>query len=201
MAAATAQSVNADVTAAILAGGEGRRVGGSDKGLLLLRDRPLIAWVRERLEGQAARILICANRNADDYAAYGTVVGDRATGFRGPLAGIDAALAACASAWLLTVPVDSPRVPRDLARRLRAAAESAGSACAAVRIGPQREPLFAIYRGSVGDSVADALRRDLAVWRWQDEIGAVEADFSDAAADFGNLNTTGEFRAWEDGVG
>ena len=189
------------MTAAILAGGQGLRVGGRDKGLMVLAGRPLVAWVRDRLRDQAGRVLICANRHIGDYGVHATVVTDRLPGFRGPLAGIDAALAACDSPWLLTVPVDSPRTPRDLAQRLRAAAESADSACAAVRIGTQREPLFAIYRSDVRDSVADALQRDLPVWRWQDELGAVEVDFSAAAADFANLNTSAEFRAWENADG
>jgi molybdopterin-guanine dinucleotide biosynthesis protein A len=187
----------ADVTAAILAGGEGTRVDGRDKGLLPLAGKPLVAWVRERLEGQAGRIVICANRNAEAYARFGETVADVGPGFRGPLAGIAAALGHCDSAWLLTAPVDSPRPPRDLCRRLRAAAARAGASAAVLHDGRRREPLFALYRRGVAASSHDALRRNSPVWRWQDELGAVDVDFSDCAGDLTNLNSIDDFREWE----
>src|SRR5215468_4061553 len=96
----------AEITAAVLAGGEGRRVGGRDKGLLPLAGRPLIAHVVAALREQAGQIIICANRNASEYSGFGIVVGDMEPGFRGPLSGIASALAHCKTHWLLTVPVD-----------------------------------------------------------------------------------------------
>jgi len=186
-----------DISAAILAGGQGSRVGGQDKGLLPVAGKPLVAWVAERLREQVGTVFVCANRNADRYAQYGRVVADAATGFHGPLAGIAAALAACTTRWLLTVPVDSPCPPQDLAACLHRAAATAGAAAAVARAQAQREPLFAIYDVAACGSVRDALARDIAVWRWQDELGAVEADFSGRAADFRNLNTLDEFQLWE----
>ena len=59
------------VTGLILAGGEGRRMGRADKGLQLLRGKPMAAWVLERLAPQVDEVLINANRNADRYAALG----------------------------------------------------------------------------------------------------------------------------------
>jgi len=185
-----------EITVAILAGGQGTRVDGQDKGLMTLAGEPLISRVRERLRGQAGALLICANRNADRYAQYGTVVSDGISGFHGPLAGIAAALAACRSRWLLTAPVDSPRPPADLSRRLHAAAS--GRAAAVAHTGTRREPLFAMYAASLSESAAGALQRDLPVWRWQDELGIVEVDFSDQAADFLNLNTADDFSRWEE---
>jgi len=186
-----------EVTAAILAGGQGTRVDGQDKGLLLLGGKPLVARVAERLLAQAGTTLICANRNDDRYAAYGRVVSDLSPGFRGPLAGIAAALAACRTDWLLTAPVDCPCPPQDLVARLRQAAVAAAAAAAVVHSGKRREPLFAIYHATACASVSSALQRDLAVWRWQDELGAVEVAFSDHAEDFRNLNTMDELKLWE----
>jgi len=190
--------VTSDITVAILAGGQGTRVGGQDKGLIALAGEPLISHVSERLRVQAGALLICANRNADRYAQYGTVVTDATPGFHGPLAGIAAALAACRSRWLLTAPVDSPQPPPDLSRRLHAAAVSGPFVAAVAHTGTRREPLFALYAGSLSGSAAEALRRDVPVWRWQDELGIVEVDFSAQAADFLNLNTADEFSRWED---
>jgi molybdenum cofactor guanylyltransferase len=187
-----------DITAAILAGGQGTRVDRQDKGLMLLAGKPLIGRVCERLRGQAGKLLICANRNVDRYAEYGAVVTDPMAGFHGPLAGIAAALAACGSPWLLTAPVDSPELPRDLSQRLHSAAISAGAVAAVAYTGTRREPLFAIYDTGLSASALGALQRNLAVWRWQDEIGTVEVTFSDQAAAFLNLNAADDFRRWEE---
>ena len=62
--------------AAILAGGEGRRVGGRDKGLLILHGKPLIERVADALRAQVGAILICANRHAGEYARFGSVIAD-----------------------------------------------------------------------------------------------------------------------------
>lgn len=188
----------AGITAAILAGGEGRRIGGEDKGLRLLAGRPLIVHVLAALRGQAGAIVICANRNADRYAKFAPVIADDLPGFRGPLAGVAAALGACKGEWLLTVPVDCPRPPHDLARRLHAAAHE--SRATVVVAGSKREPLFALYPRGMDASAAAAAARGLGVWRWQGEIRAVETDFSDRAGCFVNLNTPDEFRQWEQGA-
>jgi len=184
-----------EITAAILAGGAGTRLGRRDKGLELLAGKPLVAHVVDALRGQTGSLLNCANRNPERYAEFAPVCADAAPGFRGPLAGILTALTACSTQWLLTVPVDCPRPPADLARRLWSAIGAASAAVADVDA--RREPLFALYRRELADSAQAALQRDLPVWRWQDEIGAVVVDFSDAGAGFVNLNTPEDFRLWK----
>ena len=184
----------AEITAAILAGGAATRLAGRDKGLELLAGKPLIAHVVDALRGQAGNLLICANRNTERYAEFAAVVADTDAGFRGPLAGIAAALATCQTHWLLTVPVDCPRPPIGLASRLRA---YAGDARAAVAYAQRAEPLFALYRCELGVQAAAALARDEPVWRWQQQIGAVEVDFADASEAFVNLNTREDFQRWE----
>lgn len=188
---------SADVTAAILAGGAGRRVGGDDKGLMALAGKPLIKHVIAALRDQADRILICANRNLDAYAQFGTFVADAKQGFHGPLAGIATALVHCRTLWLLTVPVDAPEPPRDLLRRLRASADGTGADAAVAHDGERRQPLFALYKNRFTGEAEAGLGAGLAVHRWQDRIGAVEVDFSDSARSFANLNTLEAFRDWE----
>ncbi|HEY8011149.1 MAG TPA: molybdenum cofactor guanylyltransferase MobA [Rudaea sp.] len=195
--AAVDQFNHAGVTAAILAGGEGRRVDGHDKGLLPLAGKPLIAHVAAALHGQVGTIVICTSRHEGDYAVFGQVVPDATTGFRGPLAGIANALAHCATPWLLTVPVDGPNLLAELVRRLHAAALTAKTDAAVAYDGARRQPLFALYRRALAASAAEALAQDLPVWRWHEAIGAAQADFSDVPQAFANLNTLGEFRDWE----
>ncbi|HTI97166.1 MAG TPA: molybdenum cofactor guanylyltransferase MobA [Rudaea sp.] len=189
----------AAITAAILAGGEGRRVGGEDKGLLPLAGRPLIAHVTAALRGQAGSIVICANRNADRYAEFAPVIADGEDGFRGPLAGIAAVLRVCKSEWLLTVPVDCPQPPRDLAVRLHDAALAEHRDVAAVFDGTRVQPLFALYRRTLAANAEQALKNDMPVIRWQQNLHRTLADFSTRPQEFGNLNTPEEFRQWEQG--
>ncbi|MBS0516297.1 MAG: molybdenum cofactor guanylyltransferase [Proteobacteria bacterium] len=186
-----------DIAAAILAGGEGRRVGGSDKGLLPLAGKPLIERVADSLRPQVCSILVCANRNTDEYARFGRVLADTGQGCHGPLAGIANSLAHSPAPWLLTVPVDAPNLAFDLAARLHAAAIVTGADAVVAHDGVRRQPLFALYRSHLAQEAAQALQADLPVWQWQDAVDAIEADFSDRAQSFANLNTLGEFREWE----
>jgi molybdopterin-guanine dinucleotide biosynthesis protein A len=178
------------VTAAILAGGAARRLGGRDKGLESLRQRPLIAYVIERIRPQVDEMMIVANRNAHEYATFARVIADDTPGFLGPLAGIATALAHSHTPWLLTASVDVPQPPLDLVAKLVGAAAD----IAVAHDGERRQPLFALYSTKLANAAKDALERNLAVWRWQDEHGAVEVSFPDA---FGNLNTPDDFRNWE----
>jgi molybdopterin-guanine dinucleotide biosynthesis protein A len=110
----------------ILAGGEGRRMGGRDKGLVEFHGRPLIDWVVERVRPQVGELFISANRNLGEYGRRGApVLADTLPGFQGPLAGMLSGLEAARGAWLLVVPCDVPHLPVDLARRLMAAAGEA----------------------------------------------------------------------------
>ena len=115
--------VPGDITGLILAGGMGRRMGGADKGLLLLHGRPLAALSLERLRPQVGSLFISANRNLDIYAALGPeVLPYLLPDYPGPLAGIHAALSRIETPWLATCPCDSPYLPSDLVERLTAAA-------------------------------------------------------------------------------
>lgn len=60
----------------ILAGGQASRMGGKDKGLIELNDKPLVQHVIERLSSQTPHILINANRNQETYAQFGEVFSD-----------------------------------------------------------------------------------------------------------------------------
>ena len=59
-----------DITGLLLAGGRGRRMGGADKGLLLLDGKPLALHTLRRLRPQVATVLISANRNAAFYQQW-----------------------------------------------------------------------------------------------------------------------------------
>jgi len=72
-----------DVTGVILAGGRGARMGGVDKGWVMVNGKPLIVSVVERFAPQVGQLLISANRNVERYAALGIVVEDDAADANG----------------------------------------------------------------------------------------------------------------------
>ena len=173
------------ITAVILAGGAGTRVGGRDKGLLEWHGRPLVGHALQAGASQAERFIISANRHLDIYERYGhPVVRDSGEGFGGPLAGIAAALACARTPWLLTLPVDGPVFPCDLAARLLNAASAANAVVAVAHDGARRQPLFALYATSLAPQAEASLAEtDGAVWRFQDRHGAVEVVFEGARFD------------------
>jgi molybdopterin-guanine dinucleotide biosynthesis protein A len=182
-----------EVTGLILAGGEGRRVGGADKGLLDFQGRPLIAHVIERLAPQVERLLISANRNLETYRVFGhPVLTDLSEERLGPLAGIQAGLAACATPWLVVCPCDCPQLPDDLVSRLMSAVESQGAALAVAATSAGMQPAFQLCRRellpALGKYLAAGERK---VGAWCRAQGAIEVTFPAAEA-FRNMNTPEE---------
>ena len=166
----------APIIGAVLAGGQARRLGGIDKGLVEIGGRPLVAWILDGLTPQVDALLINANRNEDRYRQYGVpVVRDRLPSHQGPLAGIAAVLAQVPSGGAaLTVPCDSPSLPADLARRLSAALEAGHGHLAPAAVLPALEAFLA--RGG----------RKVEVWLAEQRVAVV--DFSDRRDCFLNLN-------------
>src|SRR5690242_19854282 len=189
------------LTVAILAGGAASRLGGRDKGLEVVDGSPLIASARaycERAIAHEIDFLIIANRHLDEYARYGRVRSDATADFRGPLAGVASALEGAAAERVLTLPVDCPSPPEDLATKL---IDALGRHDAAVaHDGERRQPLFALYRRGLAASASKAAANGQGVWEWQDSVGAVEVDFADRRQQFHNLNTPAEFAAYADAV-
>lgn len=113
---------NQNVSCIILAGGEGKRFNRKDKGLVSLKDKPLIEHIIDRINPQVDDIVISANRNTDDYKKYSDkVIEDKTADFQGPLSGIAACIPECKHQWILVLPCDIPLLPDDLVKKLVAA--------------------------------------------------------------------------------
>ena len=186
----------ADLTGLLLAGGLGRRMGGADKGLLLLEQLPLAQWVIDRLRPQVGPLLISANRNVEDWARFSyPVIADHIGGFAGPLAGIQAGLAACTTPWLVTAPCDSPFLPADLVARLSAAALAADADLAVVRCGERLQLVFSLMRREVlPDLDAFLAGGGRGIRTWFERLTIAVVDFADETA-FANINTPQELAA------
>ena len=183
-----------NITAVILAGGQGSRLGGVDKGLLELNKIPLVQHLINRIQPQVAKIIISANRNIKRYADLGfPVYEDEISDFAGPLAGILKALQQCKSEWLLTVPADSPFIPANLAQRLGKNIQN--NKIVMAHDGERLQPTFALIHKSLASSLEDFLQqgeRKARVWMQQQPHKIV--DFSDQAYAFININTKDELK-------
>lgn len=187
------------VTAVILAGGRATRMGGQDKGLVELAGQPMIAHVLAVLAPQVERVIINANRNLERYAAFGwPVVADQDSGFLGPLAGLAAGLRAAETPLVLTAPCDSPLVAPDLAARLYSALEREAAEIAVPHDGERMQPVFALVRRELGDSLAAYLGGgDRKIDRWFAQHRLARVDFSDRPETFVNVNDPAERAAVE----
>ncbi len=103
----------------ILAGGRSRRMG-QDKAFVPLAGRLLIEHAMARLAPQVDALVISSNVPRENFAAFHLpVLADIHGGFRGPLAGVHAALSAYPDDVVVSVAVDLPLIPLDLVERLK----------------------------------------------------------------------------------
>ncbi len=188
-----------EITGLVLAGGQGRRMGGVDKGLTLLRGRPMIAWVLERLAPQVGALLINANQNLEQYRALGySVVTDEIGGFAGPLAGLQAGMRAARTPFVLTCPCDSPFIPTDLAARLFAALGPQDTDLAVVKTGNWHQPVFALVRTALMPNLTAFLEKGgRKIDAWYTTLKFAEVCFDDEEEAFSNINTLDELKSFQ----
>ena len=184
------QASQSRLAAVILAGGGSRRMGGTDKGLVTLNGRPMIAYVVDALRPQVDTLFISANRNREAYARFGCpVIADEPT-HAGPLAGVAAALQQCDCERLLSVPCDAPLIPAGLVARLCEALDREHTDVGVAADAQRLQPAFAVIRRRL----LPALRRYLdAGDRKVESFYAAQAmsrvDCTDWPLAFVNVNT------------
>ena len=180
------------VSAIVLAGGQGRRMGGVDKGLQPLHGKPMIEHVIARIAPQVDEILINANQNLDIYARLGhRLVPDAIGGFAGPLAGLHAGLKEARHGMVLTVPCDSPFLPLDLFARLEK--QIGDKDLAVAKTGTQPHPVFSLVRASVLAHLSAFLSAGgRKIDAWYSSLRVIEVGFDDEADAFRNINTREE---------
>ncbi len=187
------------ITGVILAGGQGRRMGSIDKGLKMLRGKPMVQWVLERFSSQVDEVLINANQNIDQYQLLGhQVVPDEISGYAGPLAGLHRGLSVATHDLIATVPCDSPFLPLDLIARLTVALHDQQADLAVARTGDQPHPVFCLTRKSVLPGLTTFLQNGgRKIDAWYAALEVVEVRFDDEAEAFSNINTVEELRGFE----
>lgn len=176
----------------ILAGGQASRMGGKDKGLIELNDKPLVQHVIERLSSQTPHILINANRNQETYAQFGEVFSDTFADYPGPMGGIHAGLLHAPTDWVGFVPCDSPQINTDLVKRFCDSVDDDTDILVA-HDGDHQQPVFTLYHKRVLPKLTAFLERgDRKIILLYKECNMRYVDFSDSPDCFLNLNTPEE---------
>lgn len=202
-----------DITALILAGGRGSRMGGLDKGLQTFNGMPLALHALTRLQigGGVGHIMINANRNLAAYESFGASVWpDVLADYAGPLAGFLTGLERCETPFLVTVPCDTPLLPLDLVPRLAQALEAQDAEIAMAsapeidRHGQRQvrsQPVFCLLRVSLLESLVKFTHdggRKIDAWTARHKTVLVPFDLpGDDVRAFCNTNSLAELRQLE----
>ena len=159
--------LQSEVSSVILAGGQGLRMDGMDKGLIEFRGLPLIAHVLGVIESKVDKIFISANRSFDAYSAYGEVIKD----------------------YLLVLPCDSPLVDSELVDSLINKMEQKDADICVAHDGSIMHATFALMKSNLSKSLEHFLNeggRKMAHWYRQQNLERV--DVSDRLEVLTNLN-------------
>ena len=188
------------VTGVVLAGGQSRRMGGGDKGMLEVAGKPMLAHVIDRLSPQVGRMVINANGDPMRFAGFGlAVVPDTLGGFVGPLAGVLAGMRwslahAPAARWIVTVAGDAPLVPDDLVHRLAAGFADRPKGIALARSKGDLHPVIGLWPVALADDLEQELGQGVRkVLHWTDRHGTIPVDF--AMAKMGGVEVDPFFNA------
>jgi molybdopterin-guanine dinucleotide biosynthesis protein A len=188
-----------DISGLVLAGGQGSRMGGVDKGLQNHRGLSLALHALMRLQPQVGSVMLNANRNLGAYEAMGVPVWpDSMPDFPGPLAGLLTGLEHCETPYLVSVPCDTPNFPTDLVARLGAAlvqADAEIAMAAAPEGGTLRtQPVFCLLKADLLGSLLQYLQSgQRKIDRWTAQHRCTVVEFDDAQA-FVNANTLAELQ-------
>ncbi|NVK45265.1 MAG: molybdenum cofactor guanylyltransferase MobA [Rhodobacteraceae bacterium] len=150
----------------ILAGGQGTRLGGVDKGMVELGGTRLIERIIDRLAPQCATLAISANGDPKRYSEFGfPILPDGTSDAQGPLAGVLAGLDWAAMKGfeaIVTVATDTPFFPTDLVHRLASVSHPEGFGIAVTKEdGDMRwHPTFGLWPVTLRHDLRIALQRN-----------------------------------------
>ncbi len=191
----------------ILAGGQARRMGGGDKGLLKIGERTLLDLVIDRLSPQVDGLALNANGDPSRFKGFGLpVLPDTIAEYPGPLAGVLAGLdwaTEQGASHIVTAAADTPFFPADLVPRLMLASEEQDKPIALARTENGRHPTFGLWpvalRGDLRAALEAGVRK---VVQWTDSHGTAMADFPVVGFDpFFNVNTPDDLARAEEILG
>lgn len=181
------------ITSIILAGGEGRRMGGKNKGLIPFNNLPLIHYVIQQLRPQLDHIIISANKDVATYQGFGFPVVSDQTEWqdKGPLSGIlsTSALLTKETDAVLVTPCDTPFLPDNLVTTLANALYSQPEYEIAYAATPDRiHPSIFLYKPHINSTLSDHLSQEqYSLKSWIFKHNSIKTIFEDEHA-FTNMN-------------
>ena len=192
-----------DIPGIILAGGLSRRMGGGDKGLLMLGETSIIERVIDKILPQVGSLAININGDSSRFPDYKLpIIPDSIKGYLGPLSGILAGMEWAfknGNRYIATVAADTPFIPDDFIERLHAMVKSKnlniGIAASRILSGDDVfiHPTFGIWEVALKDDLRDALANDtrkIMFWAKKFKLDYYYFDTSDKLSDpFFNINT------------
>ena len=185
------------IKAVILAGGSARRMGGGDKSLLELSNRPILDWILERLRPQTAGIAISANGDPERFKGFSLDILPDQTPNLGPMSGILAALnwsrrTSPQVTHVLTVSGDTPFLPLDLLARLSNAIGGDAAALATATSAGRLHATASLWPISASVQISNSLGSGSGqrVTEWLQTLNTKTVDWSNTPIDpFFNINT------------
>jgi molybdenum cofactor guanylyltransferase len=177
----------------VLAGGRSQRLGGGDKCLLALGGGTILEYVMGAVGAQVSVLAINSNSTPALFAHTGLdVLGDVLPGRLGPLAGIHTAMLwarEMGAEAVLTVPADTPFLPRDLVARLDAG--RAGTEASVAVSGNELHPVVGIWPNALAEPLEAFLAEGVyRVRAWLGRISFRAVAFTMEQNDpFWNINT------------
>ncbi len=179
-----------EITAVILAGGQGRRMGGQDKGLIDFNGQPIVEILIEKLKQQQVKIAINANRNLETYQAYGLpVISDELSDFQGPLAGFAAAMDAVDTDYILTLPCDGPLLVDNFVDLFIETQSRQQANISVADDGERLQPVYALIKVDLLENLISFLQSgDRKIDRWYAQHKFKKVDFSSQKSMFANIN-------------
>ena len=197
-----------DIPGIILAGGLSRRMGGGDKGLLMLGKTTIIERVIDKISPQVGSLAININGDSSRFPDYKLpIIPDSIKGYLGPLSGILAGMEWAfknGNRYIATVAADTPFLPDDLIKRLHAMVKSKnlniGIAASRILSGDDVfiHPTFGIWEVALKDDLRDALANDtrkIMFWAKKFKLDYYYFETSDKLSDpFFNINTPDDLK-------
>ena len=183
------ETLNEIIPCVILAGGKGRRMGGKEKALIRLLDRPLLSYVLEKVSGKVAPIALNVNTNFDDFQKFGyKIIKDPIKGHLGPLAGILASLNWAKEInqdWVLTLPCDTPFLPKNLVQSMVEAKNKTPEVDLVVaKSRGFNHPVIALWKSDINNKLQNALNEGVR------KIDIFTAQLKIAYVDFDNIQNS-----------
>ena len=187
---------NNDICAVILTGGRSSRMGGGVKSLKKFNNKYIFDRIFENLQTQVDKVIINSNDSENLFVKYNVeVIKDSLEGFLGPLAGIHASFEwlnknAPYINWLVTVPGDTPFIPKNLVKKLLDKVKNTNHKIVLAQSNGKTHPIIGIWHSNLFESLKNSLNsgnRKIMNWASQNSLGYEE--FTNSKYDpFFNIN-------------